>query len=308
MNRTKQFAVLSEFKSFLDEIKAKTLKWQTVCYSGTHNNQTATISYYASLNPNSIGDIVLFPGLATNSNLDPLIKNIMFWGLNHRRNIITIDTFLGDFKEIPLAEYADKNTYPEFVSLIEQSIIFIQPYTIPKKNILIGHSAGATGLTDAINNLTTKNTKINAGSVMLFAPCFGTQRLDVINKQIERRLESNKKDMPQNLLSLINAFDVWTSGKIRHVYISSNFIQDLFTIDFRPDLMNKWNTNVTLVAAQQDEKVSFQFLQQCYKQLEQQSNSDLFRFVVLQNTPHSILKPKENNRDVIRIVKNQKTL
>lgn len=308
MNRAKQFAFLSGFEPFLNEIKAKALKWQTVHYSGTQNNQTATISYYTSLNPNVCGNIILIPGLATNTNLDPLMKTLMFWGLNHRRNIITINTFLGDFKDKPAVDDDTKNTYPEFVSLIEQSIKFIQPYTISNKNMLIGHSAGASGLTDAMNNLTENNITTNIGSVILFAPCFGAHHLDSINKQIERRMESNKNEITKNLLPMINAFDVWATSKIRHVYVSSNFISDMFNSKFRPDLMNKWNTTVTLVAAKQDEKVSFKFLEQCYKQLQQQSRSDLFNFVALQNTPHCILKPKNNNQDVIHVIKNQKTI
>ena len=266
------------------------------------------ISYYTSLNPNVCGNIILIPGLATNTNLDPLMKTLMFWGLNHRRNIITINTFLGDFKDKPAVDDDTKNTYPEFVSLIEQSIKFIQPYTISNKNMLIGHSAGASGLTDAMNNLTENNITTNIGSVILFAPCFGAHHLDSINKQIERRMESNKNEITKNLLPMINAFDVWATSKIRHVYVSSNFISDMFNSNFRPDLMNKWNTTVTLVAAKQDEKVSFKFLEQCYKQLQQQSRSDLFNFVALQNTPHCILKPKDNNQDVIHIIKNQKTI
>ena len=307
MNRTKQFAALNNFEQELNAVKSKTLKWQTICYSGTHINQSATISAYTSLNPNSCGDIVLFPGLAANTNIDPLMKTLMFWGLTHRRNVFCIDTFLGDFKEKPSAEDAQKNTYPEFVSLIEQSIKFIQPFTIPNKNTLIGHSAGATGLTDALNNLTAHNINTNAGSVILFAPCFGTQQLGAINKTIKRRIISNQGEMPENMLPLASIFDVWQSKKMRHIYIPQNFVSDMFTSVFKADLIVQWNTHVTIVAAENDTKVSLNHLQQCYEQTILQSDSDVFKFVLLPKTPHSILLPNSNNYKIINVVKNQKT-
>jgi hypothetical protein len=310
MNRAKQFAELGKFKSFLSDEKKKTLKWQTVCWSGTANNCSATISYYASTNPNACGDIVLFPGLATNTNIDPLMKNLMFWGLNHRRNVITIDTFLGEFKDTLSPQEAkqetDKNTYSEFVSLIEQSIKFIQPYTIPNKNILIGHSAGATGLTDALNNLTAKGTKTNAGSVILFAPCFGVQQIDTIDKAVKRRIESNRGKYPDDILVVPNAQDVWEVKRIRYVYISPKFITDMFSGTFRPDLMNKWGTYITIVAAQNDTKVSIKCLKQCFEEIKQKSNSDLFKMITLSDSQHSILAPNQNNRNVLNIIKNQK--
>lgn len=311
MNRAKQFAELGKFKDFLSYEKKKTLKWQNVCYSGTANNCGATISYYASTNPNAYGDIVLFPGLATNTNIDPFMKNLIFWGLNHRRNVITIDTFLGEFKDRLSAteakQYADKNTYSEFVSLIEQSIKFIQPYTIPNKNILIGHSAGATGLTDALNKLTDKNIKTNAGSVMLFAPCFGVQQIGTIDKAVKRRIAANCNKYPDGVLVMPNAQDVWEIGRLRNVYISPNFIVDMFKSDFRPDLMNKWGTYITLVAAKNDPKVSIQCLRQCFEKMGNMSHADLFKMITLYDSQHNILAPNQNNRTVLNIIKNQKT-
>ena len=311
MNRTKQFAELGKFKDFLSYEKKKTLKWQNVCWSGTANNCSATISYYASTNPNTCGDIVLFPGLATNTNIDPLMKNLMFWGLNHRRNVITVDTFLGEFKDrlsAPEAKQnADKNTYPEFVSLLEQSLQFIQAYTIPNKNILIGHSAGATGLTDAMNNLTTKHIKTNAGSVILFAPCFGVQQVEFIDKAVKRRIEATRNEYPDGVLLMPNAQDVWETHRLRNIYIPKNFIVDMFKSAFRPDLMNKWRTYITIVASQNDTKVSIKCLKQYFEEMQKMSNADLFKMITLSDSHHSILAPNQNNRKVLNIIKNQKT-
>ena len=239
------------------------------------------------------------------------MKNLIFWGLNHRRNVITIDTFLGEFKDrlsAPEAkQYADKNTYSEFVSLVEQSIKFIQPYTIPNKNILIGHSAGATGLTDALNNLTIKDIKTNAGSVMLFAPCFGVQQIGTIDKAVKRRIESNRDKYPDDVLIMPNAQDVWETHRLRNVYVSPDFIVDMFKSDFRPDLMNKWGTYITIVAAQKDTKVSIKCLKQCFEKMENMSCADLFKMITISDSQHSILAPNQNNRKVLNIIKNQKT-
>ena len=311
MNSKTQFAFLKNVEKHLVEAKSRTLKWRTVCYSQTNSNCTATISYYASMNPYACGDIVLFPGLATNTEIDPLMKSLLFWALTHRRNVFTVDTFVGDFKEqisfTEAREFATKNTYKEFVTLIEQSIKFIQHYTIPNKNILVGHSAGATGLTNAMNNLTEQNVKTNIGSVILFAPCFGNLQRGTIDNAVKRRMESNHSEYPEGVLVMPNAQDIWLTKKMRHIYIAPNFISDMFTSAFKPDLMNKWGTYITIVAAEKDTKVSFNYLKQYFDKMVQGNNSDLFRFIPLQNTQHCILLANQNNKQIVNVIKTQKT-
>ena len=118
MNNYLHIGVPENFNDLLPVLKAKTLKWETVCYSGTKINNNAKISYDASFFPDSYGNIILSPGLGTNTDIDPLMRTITFWSLTHKYNIITFDTFLGQFCDVPSFEIAQKNTYSEFVSLL----------------------------------------------------------------------------------------------------------------------------------------------------------------------------------------------
>lgn len=306
MNRFAQFGVPDDFNEKLPDLKEKTLKWETVCYSGTKINQSAKISYYATVSSNPYGDIILSPGLGTNTDIDPLMKTIHYWGLTHRYNIITFNTFLGDFIETPSFEQAQINTYPEFVTLLESCIKFIEPYSIASKNILIGHSAGATGIVDALNNIVQKEEKVNINSVMLFAPWVSKEWFDAFRDMIYKRCESNNFDNPHNILPLLNIFDAEKTGITRYMSIMPKFLTEMENSPFRPDLMNKWNTYITIIAGEKDRKISTQALQMRFQALMKESNRNLFQFIILPDAKHSFLSIYKNNQSVISLIKSQR--
>ena len=49
MNNYLHIGVPENFNDLLPELKAKTLKWETVCYSGTKINNNAKISFYSAI-------------------------------------------------------------------------------------------------------------------------------------------------------------------------------------------------------------------------------------------------------------------
>lgn len=306
MNRFAKFGIPDDFAQKLPDLKAKTIKWETLCYSGTKINQSAKISYYSTISANPYGDIILSPGLGTNTEIDPLMKTITYWGLTHRYNIITINTFLGDFIEQPSFEKAQINTYSEFVTLLESCIKFIEPYSIASKNILIGHSAGATGVVDALNNIVKKDEKININSVMLFAPWVSKEWFDAFTTIIYKRCESNKFDNPHKILPIMNIFDAECSGTARYMSIMPKFLTEMENSPFRPDLMNKWNTYITIVAGEKDRKISTDTLYERYQELSLQPNRNLFQFISLPDAKHSFLSIYKNNQSVISLIKSQR--
>lgn len=306
MDRYKQFGIPSNFDELLPDLKSKTLKWETVCYSGTKINQSAKISYYATISTNPYGDIILSPGLGTNTDIDPLMKMLTFWALTHRHNVITLNTFLGEFSENPSFEQAQINTYPEFVSLLESSIKFIEPYSIASKNILIGHSAGATGIIDALNNIAKKEEKININSVMLFAPWASEEWHETFKELVYTRCKSNNFENPNKILPIMNIFDAELTKKSRYMSIMPKFFNDMDNSPFRPDLMNKWNSYITIIAGEKDKKAPKEVLEQRFQELEKQSNRNLFKFIVLPNAKHSFLHIYENNQSVISLIKSQR--
>ncbi len=306
MDRYKQFGIPNNFDELLPDLKSKTLKWETVCYSGTKINQSAKISYYATISTNPYGDIILSPGLGTNTDIDPLMKMLTFWALTHRHNVITINTFLGDFIDQPSFEQAQINTYPEFVSLLESSIKFIEPYSVASKNILIGHSAGATGIIDALNNIAKKEEKININSVMLFAPWASEEWHETFKGLVYTRCESNNFENPNKILPIMNIFDADLTKKARYMSIMPKFFNEMDNSPFRPNLMNKWNSYITIIAGEKDKKAPKEVLEQRFQELEKQPNRNLFKFIVLPNAKHSFLHIYENNQSVISLIKSQR--
>ena len=306
MNTFRQFGIPNDFDERLPDLKAKTLKWETICYSGTKINQSAKISYYAALSTSPLGDIILSPGLGTNTNIDPLMKTITFWALTHRHNVITLNTFLGDFEYQPSFEIAQRNTYPEFVTLLESCIKFIKPYSMENKNILVGHSAGATGIVDALNNIVKKDEKTYIHSVMLFAPWATTEWHETFKNMTYQRCQSNGFENPHKILPVVNIFDEKQIHAVRYLSIMPKFFSEMDAYPFRPDLMNKWNSYITIVAGENDRKAPKDALQQRFEELIKQPNRNRFQFIVLPDAKHSFLKIYANNQSVISLIKSQR--
>lgn len=309
MSFREHIGVPDNFDKILPELKTKNLKWEAVCYSGTKINQSAKISYYASISPNSYGNIVLSPGLGTNTDIDPLMKALTFWALTHKYNIITFNTFLGNFYTFPSFEIAQKNTYHEFTASLESCVKFIEPYCIKSPSILIGHSAGATGIIDALNSIASKKDKINFQSVILFAPWASKEWHDYFKELVYHHCETSTFNNPHKILPIINMFDIEKYGSTRYVPILPDFLKDMENSVFKPDLMNNWNTYVTIVIGSKDRKVSKETLRQHYEELVKKSNDiNRFQFIVLTDEKHSFIKIHQNIKSIIDLIKSQRIL
>ena len=299
------FGIPDNFDELLPDLKAKTIKWETICYSGTEINNSARITYYATFANKAYGNIILSPGLAANTNIDPLMKMLIFWALTHQYNVITFNTFLGDFQECPSFESAKRNTYSEFVSLIESCINFTMQHTMNQQNILVGHSAGATGVIDALNNITEQNKKTNIDSVMLFAP-WASAQWETFQSIIYKRCEATKFENPNKILPITNSFDLIENGRSRYVSILPKFYNELCEHTFRPDLMNRWNTHITIIAGERDRKSPPAEIRAKFEELEKQSNKNLFKFILLPNAKHGFVRIYKNNKSVIELIKSQR--
>lgn len=300
MNKFEALGLPKNFKDLLPELQTKTIQWEANCYSGTEINNKATISYYASLRA-PYGNIVLCPGLGTNTQIDPLSNMIIFWALTHRFNVITLNTFLGQFYTKPTPEQAQRNTYPEFITLLQNCIQYIAKYCIGT-NIMIGHSAGATGVINAMNNITSTGQTTNINSVMLFAPWASIKWHSYLKKIICTKLQT--KTPP--FLPITNIFDTQLNGKMRFVPISPDFLKNMDQTPFNPDLMNNWGSYITIIAGEKDRKTSTTLLTKRFEVLKQQPNKDKFSFIVLPGAKHSFLEIYKNNQSVISLIKSQK--
>ena len=291
----------NNFKDLLPELKSKTMKWETNCYSGTDINNYATISFYESLR-SPYGNIILTPGLGTNTDIDPLSKMLIFWALTHKFNIITFNTFLGRFYHKPTLQIAQQNTYHEFVHVLQKCITYTENFC-SDINIMIGHSAGATGTIDAMNNLAANDKKTKINSVMLFAPWVSIKWFNSMQKNISAHHPDTRDMIP--ILNIFNT-DKKSTGP-EYIPVTPKFFHDMTHNQFRPDLMNKWGTNITIIAGEKDKKTFTKLLAKRFEILQTQPNHDKFSFIVLPNAKHSFLEIYKNNQSVISLIKSQKT-
>ena len=301
-----KFGIPDNFRDLLPELKARTLLWEKVCHSGTDINSSATVSYYAANVTNPYGNIILSPGLATNTDIDPLMKLLIFWALSNKYNVFTFNTFLGNFQNAPSFEQAKNNTYTEFVTLLEICIKLTAQYSMNQTNIIVGHSAGAAGITDALNSIASKNEKNNINSVLLFAPWLCLEWRDYIKEVIYKRSISNKFDNPHNILPFTNIFDMQETGTNRYISVLPKFLDDMCTSPFRPDLMSKWDTHITIVAGEKDKKSPPYLVQKRYKELKKYRNKKHLKFVLLSGAKHNFLNVYQRKRSVITLIKSQR--
>ena len=84
------------------------------------------------------------------------------------------------------------------------------------------------------------------------------------------------------------------------------FFNEMDNSPFRPNLMNKWNSYITIIAGEKDKKAPKEVLEQRFQELEKQPNRNLFKFIVLPNAKHSFLHIYENNQSVISLIKSQR--
>lgn len=297
MKTLKDLGITRNFEQLLPELKQKTLQWKTTCYSNTEMNTSSKISSYHNLNGKSHGTLVLIPALASNSEIDPLGKTISYWGLTHQYNIITIDTFLGDFQPCPSEEELKKRTFPEFIEILTQSIGFIEPYIIDNYSCIIGHCASANGIMTVFNNNIKHNKPINYNSSILFAP-WPTMQPNY--EPILKRMLANSH--PNDILTPLARL------KIDHfTYITKmkNFEDQLNdnTKQFNFETMAQWEIKTILVSADRDKIVPSQRVHDNYKKLTSINPNANIKHISFSNTDHSFSGIKNNIVPVIELIK-----
>lgn len=120
----------NNFDQLLPELKQKTFKWRTEYTSGSNTPTTAYIEYYAVTGKTN-NNLILLPGIASNTDIEPLMKMLTFWGLTHKYNIYCLNTFLSDFQRNISLDAARKNTVPEFISLTANGLNLIHDQYLP---------------------------------------------------------------------------------------------------------------------------------------------------------------------------------
>ena len=178
-----RYQIPANFYELLPELKEKTFKWRLEYSSRSENATIGYITHYSPIMDNGKkpnGNIILAPGLASNADIEPLMKAITYWALTKKFNVYSITTFLGDFKPEVTPALAARNTFPEFIKLMDMGIDLIEEQCRDQWTCLIGHSAGATGAIEIFNKRIKENKTPRVSAAILFAPWCTTQWHDFI--------------------------------------------------------------------------------------------------------------------------------
>lgn len=296
-----KLGIPENFAEKLPDLKSKTLKWETIYKSGTQINSKSTISFYQSLTPN-VGNLILIPGLASNSKIDPLMKAIQYWGLTHRYNIINIDSFLGDIENDVTPDNIHNNTYPELKTVLTGSIKFVQPYTMNKHTCVIGHCVSASLITDILNDCVKNQEQVPVQSAILFAPFpkIPQSKYDAIMSR-RMQIETENKN--------ISILDPVTTLKLKHmkfVCAMQEFVKSVENVAFEPKIIAQWGIPVSFVVAGRDKISPASRAKENFELLSKESGPTKPQYLYLPERKHTFEQLYANYKDIIQIIKTQR--
>ena len=170
MKPLKDVFIPSDYLNDLPRLKDKYFSWKMEFSSKSAVANTGTITHFSINDANARGNFVLVPGLASNTEIEPLMGALSYWSLKHKYNVYALDTFLGDFKPTISAEIANKNTFPEFLDLMDTGLEIVSKMSAGAWTCVVGHSLGATGTLAVFNRRVINEKPIGFSGAILFAP------------------------------------------------------------------------------------------------------------------------------------------
>ena len=294
----KKLVIPDSFEEKLPELKQKTLKWTTVLNSGSKINSIANISFFQPNCQKPVGSFILVPALATNSKIDPLITAITYWALTHKYNVVNIDTFLGDFNS-----NIEQNTYPEFKTILTESIKFVQPHISNTYSIIIGHCVSATGITDVFNEEIKNGESLPVQAALFFAPW------PVIPQMKYDALMNRCKYMESKGIDVFK-LDIETQLKVAHmkfVCAMKDFTKEAENSQYEPEIMAQWQIPITFVVAGRDEISPHARAKEKFAQLKQLvPNTNKLSYLYLPERKHSFEKLYTDSKAIIDLIKTQR--
>lgn len=306
-----RYQIPANFHELLPELKDKTFKWRLEYSSRSENATIGYITHYSPIMDNDKkpnGNIILAPGLASNADIEPLMKAITYWALTKKFNVYSITTFLGDFKPEVTQELATRNTFPEFIKLMDMGIDLIEEQCHGQWTCLIGHSAGATGAIETFNKRIKDNKTPRVSAAILFAPWSTTQWHDFIKSIYKvRRCPPNITDeeFARTPMGLVSPHDITQNNATRYVTILPEFYDYMEMSNFRPDLMSQYNIPVTIVGGGRDRKSPVEMLKNIHKTLSNGPNGHLFKFVEFPDSKHSFIDQHKDYMSITKLIQSQ---
>ena len=303
---------LSKYKTELPALKDAAFRWELKYSSRTENKTIGQISYYSVNNTPSDNCIILAPGLASNTRSEPLMRIIEYWALTVKYDVYCLDTFLGNFLPEQSQELATKHTFAEYIDLIDTGLDRIESECKANKytySCLIGHSVGATGIFEIYNKRISDRKKLRFSASVLFAPYICNDFVGYIKGFYKHRYftpETTDTQFDNSVIGISSPHEPRPDGKFTYISVLPNIFDDVKQSEFKPELMDRYNIPITLVAGGRDKKSPPEELRKKFNILKSGKNGHLWKFVIFKDSKHSFIDQYGDWRAIIRLIQSQK--
>lgn len=305
MRPLKDVFIPKNYIDTLPALKDKCFAWKTEFSSKTDTATTGQITHYEIREAVPHGNFVLVPGLASNTQIEPLMCAVTYWALSHKYNIYTVDTFLGDFKPECSADLATQNTMPEFLDLMDAGLEIVSKMSVGQWTCVIGHSLGATGVLEVANRRVQDNKPVGFSGMILFAPFVMGEWHEYTKNFIKRYQypDLSNEEFYKMPMKLISPHDVYYNKQVRCVSIYPKFYDDIDTLVPQPDLMAQYNIPITLVAGGKDRKSPPECIRDVYNALRERGAN--VKFVEFPESRHSFIDQHNDWNAILGLIKSQ---
>ena len=297
--------VPSDYAKYLPELKQRAFKWKMEYSSQTDLGTTGYITHY-SVNGDKKGpiSIILAPGLASNSDTEPLMQLVTYWALSMKYDLYALTTFINDFQPQVSSELAERHTIPEFITVMQAGLKIIEPHTTGQCTCLVGHSAGATGALEILNRrAVAKKPPLGLSAAVLFAPYVTRSAFEYIKSLYQHRHQVTDAEFESSPMGLVSPHDLFAHKSARYVSVYPRFLDDMDTLQFNPNAMSKYDIPITFVAGGKDRKSPPEMLRAMCDELKSMPNGHLFKYVEFKDSKHSFINQHTDYLAIIKLIK-----
>lgn len=307
MKSLKEFFIPKNYDEELPDLKKTCFSWQMSFSSKTDLATTGQITHYAVNGDAPRGNLVLVPGLASNTEIEPLMRAVTYWSLKHKYNIYALDTFLGDFQSEKSVDLAARNTMPEYINLIDAGFEIVSKMSAGQWACVVGHSLGGIGTLEVFNRRVSQNKPLGFSGSILFAPYLTKEWCDFSKRFMKHRQypDVSDEEYNQSPIGLVSPHDVYYSGACRYVSLYPGFYDDIVALKPRPDLMAQYDIPVTLVAGGMDRKSPIEYIRDIYDETRRLSKNKKIKFVEFPTGRHSFIDQYSDWASILRLIKTQ---
>ncbi len=307
MNRN--IFIPADFDRKLNDLKNKTKKSVFSYTSSSAINSVGRIIKY-NISDTPAGNFVLVTGMASNCDTEHLMRAATYWALINNCNVYSINTFMADFHPTISIQDAQRNTFPEFVKLIEVGMDIIQKQCGNIWTGIIAHSAGAASVIEVFNQHVRENKPTGVNAAIMFAPYISQQNYERIKKLYKIRFhytDMSDEEFEHIPLGLTAPNETPEQNEAKYITIFPKFLADMSRLRAEPELMNKYNIPLTIVGAGRDKKVSTPALAALHSQLRTQPNGKMFSFVEIKDSDHAFTGQHTNRAALLKLIRSVKT-